>query len=266
MTREKWNGRTTGQNLEKRGLLARLKRVVEIEITISNQSTALKPYRFTPDGENSQPHHHIVGFPAVGVGYSSLDKYGIHTPELYQTLVERRRDAETGVKSVQWFNFNDMWKVVDSGAVPEDVLALEPKGSSVAAARKTRSESTGLFLFEYNDGLTSAVFMLPDPINFCRVAVKVKGQAKPLATLAEERWRPMLPHFANQLKALEKMFHTGKPSYPVERTLLTTGILERALASRFEGGKKLITPELAIRYTPVTYPHAPRPPLTEPIG
>jgi len=207
---------------------------------------------------------------AVGIGYSGLDKYGIHTLELYQTLVERRRGAETGVKSVQWFDFNDMWKVVDSGAVSEETLAaalaLEPKGSSVAAARKTKSDSTGLFLFEYNDGLTGAVFMLPKLINLCRVAVKVKGQAKPLATLAEERSRPILPHFAYQLKALEKMFHTGKPSYPVERTLLTTGILDRALTSRFEGGKKLITPELAIRYTPVDYPHAPRPPLTEPIG
>lgn len=207
---------------------------------------------------------------AVGVGYSGLDIYGIHTLELYQTLVERRRGAETGVKSVQWLGHEEMWKAVDSGAVREDLLeaalALEPKGSSVAAARKTKSERTGLFIFEYNDGLTGAIFMLPEVATFCRVAVKVKGQAKPLATLAEERWRPELPHFAYQLKALEKMFHTGKPSYPAERTLLTTGILDRVLTSRFEGGKKLITPELGIRYTPVDYPHAPRPPLTEPAG
>jgi len=207
---------------------------------------------------------------AVGVGYSGLDIYGVHTLELYQTLVERRRGAETGVKSVQWLGPDDMWKAVDSGAVRQDMLeaalTLEPKGSSVSAARKSKSDGTGLFLFEYNDGLMGAIFMLPELVTFCRVAVKVKGQAKPLATLAEERWRPLLPHFAYQLKALEKMFHTGKPSYPVERTLLTTGILDRALTSRFEDGKKLTTPELAIRYTPVEYPCAPRPTLTDPLG
>src|SRR6185295_13526395 len=102
---------------------------------------------------------------------------------------------------------------------------------------------------------------LPKFVGGTAVGLRIKGRAKPIAMRFEERPDPHYPHFAYLLKAIERMVHSGRPSYPVERTLLTSGILDRALTSLADGQKRLMTPELAIEYEPVDYPHAPNPAL-----
>jgi hypothetical protein len=162
---------------------------------------------------------------------------------------------------VQCLQGDAVWKALDDGLVPRDVfeaaLAVLPKQSGSLR----QGDQAALFLFQYNDGLLGSVFMLPDFVAGSSVALKLKNEPRVLATRFEERKQPYYPHFAYLLKGIERMVHTGRPSYPVERTLLTSGILDRALTSRQQKYAQLKTPELAIQYQPVDYPHAPQPDL-----
>lgn len=201
---------------------------------------------------------------AVSIGYSGLDIYGSHTLAFFQCHVERRRGAETGVEWVQCIEGDEIWKLVDNGTISQAAfdaaLAAVPHGEG----NVRESKDATLFLFQYSDGLLGAVFMLP---GFCRgtsIALKLKGQQDWLSTRFDEQPEPAHPHFAWLLKGIERMIHTGTPSYPVERTLLTAGILDRALTSRIQNYEKLMTPELRVKYQPADYPYAPNPPLNSP--
>jgi len=81
------------------------------------------------------------------------------------------------------------------------------------------------------------------------VAIDVEGQSTPVSTLMNLQNGKPHHHFGCLVKNIEKLFETGKPPYPVERTMFTSGILDFALESRFQGYKKLETPQLAqVRY------------------
>jgi len=61
--------------------------------------------------------------------------------------------------------------------------------------------------------------------------------------------------FGLTAQTAEEMFETGVPPYPVERTLLTSGMLDFLMESRFRGYKRVSTPELDVRYRVDTASH-----------
>ena len=63
--------------------------------------------------------------------------------------------------------------------------------------------------------------------------------------------RTTLADFFNPLtNNMEKMFLTGKPTIPIERTLLTTGLTAAGVDSLYAGQVRVETPHLAIKYLP----------------
>jgi hypothetical protein len=194
----------------------------------------------------------------LAVGYSGLDVYGFHTLDFLQSILERRSGGERGVSSVLARPTSDLCRWIDAGLVQRPLLevALDAAGTSLHAALRARIKDGALFEIRYRDGLVAPVLMLSG-VAKAIVAVVEPDEGPVVVTRAEELTEPRYPHFAYLLRGIERMVHEGRPAYPVERTLLAAGVLDRLLRSRQEGYVRRATPELAIAYEGVDYPHAP---------
>jgi hypothetical protein len=104
-----------------------------------------------------------------------------------------------------------------------------------------------VFVAEHRDGLQTATFVIPGAFADFNFAIDIEGRGEPLSSMI---WSSdeLRPHFTCLLMAIEKMFDTGVPTYPAERTLVVSGILHFAMESRFQQHKRLETPELGVRY------------------
>ena len=196
---------------------------------------------------------------ALVTGFGGTEAYGFHALEGLQYMLERRKGGETGVRSVHYVNGDEVWKAAEKDLWSWDLLwsalACSPVpevANATPEVVKAKCKDQEAFLIEYRDGVRGSILMLHGLVADFLFAGKIVGQAKPAAThfwLQEEK---PFGHFAKLCQALEPMYVTGMPAYPVERTLLTTGILDRAMQSRFRKGVKLETPELAISYKVAT--------------
>jgi hypothetical protein len=111
-----------------------------------------------------------------------------------------------------------------------------------------------LYRIEYADGLKATLLMLTRLVGDFTVALRISGAENPL--LSTLMYLPgfapgqTLSDFFNPLvHHIEDLFLTGRPPYPVERTLLTTGVLAAAIESLHQGQQRIETPDLRrVRY------------------
>jgi hypothetical protein len=191
---------------------------------------------------------------ALVLGYSGLDSYGFHALETLQCMVERRAGGETGVRTVQCLAGEAVWQAGAEGRWSEALCdaALAAIGGGTRDDIRQHAAEPAVFLIEYRDGLRATVLMLDKAIATFAFAARRDG-----ALDACEFFLQGAPHghFTFLVRQIESLVLTRQPPYPIERTLLTTGILEAALHSRQQGQAVLETPELDIHYhAPATVP------------
>jgi hypothetical protein len=198
---------------------------------------------------------------ALVAGYGPIEVYGFHALETLQVMMERRKGGETGVKAVTCLTGPEVWKAGDTGRWSWDLLEAALSRSETVnpgdirvnvgsmAVTNYRATPALAFLIEYRDGTRGTVLLLNGHILDFNFAARIKGEAKPAACLFRLPSPPGARFFDAQVVNLEKFLETGKAPYPVERTLLTTGILDAVMTSHHERGTRIETPELDVRYT-----------------
>lgn len=188
----------------------------------------------------------------VVTSYHRLDSYGFHGLEALQCLAERRKGGETGVKRVRCLEGDAVWKAMDRGEFSAELLekaVAKFQDRPLPAGKKIRElpKKPALFQIEYNDGLKASVVTLDNGLAEWAAAWNYQDGPGPAFLFRLQEEHPFA-HFSHLLKGVEQMMHTGKPTWPTERTLMTSGLLDALLTSKSFGGGWLETPVLNIQY------------------
>jgi hypothetical protein len=191
----------------------------------------------------------------VAVGYGGLESYGFHALETGQRIAECRAGGETGVKSVQVLSGKDVWDAQASGRWPREIA-----DAALASVKQPNGKpqdhvaDVHAFDIHYRDGQRMTVIMANGYSQEFAFGYRVRGKKEIVAASYLLDPVPRLKHFSATVRALEEMYLSGTPSFPGERTYLTTGILAYGVESHFQGGKELKTPDLSISYRPAPTP------------
>ncbi|WP_373653130.1 hypothetical protein [Schlesneria sp. DSM 10557] len=197
-----------------------------------------------------------------------IDSYDFHALEVIQCMAERRRGGETGVVAMQALRGDAFWKAMESGswgnggwdpklfdacltrtqtlAQPETFSHRYPTAEQIRAWVK----DPVAYRFEYADGVKATMLLMNGLVGDFTFAARLKNEPQPFSTLFYLPPTPNVVYSASLMAKAEETFMTGKSPTPIERTLLTTGLVEAGVRSLGSGQKRLETPHLQIRYRP----------------
>jgi hypothetical protein len=202
------------------------------------------------------------------IAMGGVDSYDFHALEVIQCMAERRRGGETGVVAMQALRGDSVWAAMAAGdwarggwdsrlmeaclsrshtlTQPESFSHRYPNHDQIRQWVK----DPVAYRFEYADGVKATMLLMNGLVGDFTFAARIKGEDKPLSTLFHLPPNPNVVYSAALMSKAEETFVTGVSPHPIERTLLTTGLVEAGVRSLGTGQQRIETPHLAIRYQP----------------
>ena len=191
---------------------------------------------------------------AVSIHAGGVESYDFHALEVLQSIVESRQGGETGVASVEFLSGDALFAAARKGRwslrLAEAAMATE-FGKNLpdlrqAMPREKPVEPHGL-LITYRDGFRATMLKLGASAVRWNFACKLAGDDRLYATRFHAGPYGNRCLFMALAHAIQDHFVQRRAPYPVERTLLTTGLTDALMRSRAAGGR-LETPHLSIAY------------------
>lgn len=202
---------------------------------------------------------------SVCVAYGGADSYDIHALETAQCMSERRNGGEVGIRSVHALQDERMWQELakaDRATTRKLMVAalnrshnLPVKGGYYTDritfdwARKIFPTGRAYFI-EHLDGFRTTMFQVGihdfnyagmrsdnGEIISCQMYLPMPGHGSSTADF----FHPLTRH-------IEELILTGKAAYPIERTLLTSGMTLAGVESLHRGQVLIKTPQMNVRY------------------
>jgi hypothetical protein len=202
----------------------------------------------------------------MSVAVGDMDSYDFHALEAIQCMAERRHGGETGVAAVQGLRGDTVWEAMAAGdwskggwdpglfeaclsrsqtlAQPETYSHRYPTQEQI----REWVEKPVAYRIEYIDGTRATMLLMSGLVGDFTFAARIQGQSAPLSTLFYLPPVPNVMYSAELMAKAEATFMTGKSPCPIERTLLTTGLVEACVQSVSKEQRRMETPHLAIAY------------------
>jgi hypothetical protein len=195
---------------------------------------------------------------AISIHGGGIESYDFHALEVMQSLIEARNGGETGVTQVELLEGDACRKAADEGRWSSELVAAAMHAERDASFPRAHEVPyppepfvpRHAVIVTYKDGTRGTALTVGRTGDRWNFACRLAGRPEPLATAFYSGPWGNWNLFCALSGAIAQFFRTGLAPYPVERTLLVTGILDAAMHSRHAGGKPIATPELAFSYQP----------------
>lgn len=202
---------------------------------------------------------------SVCVCYGRPDSYDFHGLETAQCMSERRKGGEVGISRVVALRGENLWqtlrmekyrdtrRLIASALTRSHNLPVDTGYPTAPVtfewAEKALTDSIG-YLIEHRDGFKTTMLMSPirdfnyaglradnDEIVSCQMYLPMPTHGSSTADF----FNPLARH-------IETLVIENAAPYPVQRTLLTSGMVIAGVDSLFQQSQLIETPEMSVKY------------------